>query len=333
MLVFFRRNLIFNLIALLLFAVLLNGYYFIFPPPAVELGSNLLVSVWLEGLSISSYLKISLTIILVLIQAYLVNDIVLKHKFSRVLSTIPGALFILFSAYALEPLMLHPILIANLFSILSIRSLFKIYKKHRPIATIFNCGFFMMVAALIYPTYIIFILLLLLGILSLRNLEIREFLQLIGGILIPIFLSFVGFYYLGSTEKILNHLFGSAKLSPWIYNGELITEMSLYIKPLLFLIIIMVSVFLHFSVKKKKKYDVIKKIELTYWMLMLTLPALFLVGKLKDDIALVLVMVTTPISIVVGLIMESKDNSILKEFFFILLIIGFFAFQLKDYIG
>ena len=317
----------------MLFAVILNGYYFTALPRPVESESNLIFYEWIIGFLANPYLRLTLTIVLIVVQAFLINDIVIKHKFSRVLSTIPGALFILFSAFALEPYMFHPILIANLFFILSIRSLFKIYKRHRPTATIFNSGFFLMAAVLIYPTYLIFILLLFLGILSLRKLEIREVLQLLGGIVIPVFLSFVALYYFGAADKILHHLFGAAGLTPWLKDGAFVTEASHYFKPILFLIIIIIVVLLHFSVKKKKKYDVIKKIELTYWMLLLTMPTIFLVAKLKDDISLIFMMITAPLSIVLGLMMESKNNAVVKEFLFILLVLTFFAFQLKDYIG
>ncbi len=333
MLAFFRRNLIFNLIALLLFAIILHGYYFISFPEVSAEGVGTMMNDWIKSLIQAPILKAIVAITLITIQAYLLNDLVVKHKFSRMLSTIPGALFILLSVYALEPYVLHPILIANLFFLLSVRSLFNIYKRHNPIATLFNSGFFLMIASLIYPGYIIFILLLLLGIFSLRNLDPREVLQLLGGIFIPVFLTFVALFYLGVSNELTTHFFGAVGWKPWVPDEGIAHGAVQFFKPALFLILIIVTTLMHFVVKKKKKYDVIKKIELTYWMLFLSLPAIFIVGSVYEYKALLLVMLTVPLSIVLGLIMEQKKNSILKEFIFLILVLGFFAFQLKEYIG
>lgn len=188
-----------------------------------------------------------------------------------------------------------------------------------------------MVAALIYPAYIIYFISLLLGLISLRNISLRESLQLIFGLLAPLFLCFVLYQFSGHSHMITSHFLDSFAFT-WnsIDTGsDVITLISTYFKPVFFSMLIISSIVFNDSIKKKKKYDVIKKIELLYWMLLLTLPAYFFVASAPDP-QLVFVLMAAPLAIVTGLIMESDSNKILKEFFFILIIAAFFVFQLKD---
>jgi len=177
---------------------------------------------------------------------------------------------------------------ANLFFILGMGSLFGIYKKHLPIATIFNSGLFIAIAALIYPPYIIFTLVLILGLLSLRNLEIREFLQMLSGVLTPIFLIGVYFFYKGELHLVSQHFLGNMAL-PW-KNAAL--DIFTWTKPLLVIITIVFLILFNSSNKKKKKFDAIKKIELCYWLLLLSLFSLFFKDGLTENH---LIIVSVPI--------------------------------------
>lgn len=321
MLGFFRRNLNFNLLAIVIFAICLHIYYMVrFTVSPVDWSWGFFSKSF--GFLDSQYPRIIFSILLISIQAILLNRLVVKHKLSRALSTIPGALFVLLTCLFLESEIFHPAMLANLFFILGMGSLFGIYKKHLPIATIFNSGLFIAIATLIYPPYIIFTLVLILGLLSLRNLEIREFLQMLSGVLTPIFLIGVYFFYKGELHLVSQHFLGNMAL-PW-KNAAL--DIFTWTKPLLVIITIVFLILFNSSNKKKKKFDAIKKIELCYWLLLLSLFSLFFKDGLTENH---LIIVSVPIAILGGLHLETKENQILKEFFFIFLIGLFVAFQLQ----
>jgi len=268
----------------------------------------------------TNLVKPVLSALLIILQALLLNHLVIKHKLSRALSTIPAAIFVLFSCFVLEPIIFHPALFANLFALLSLASLFKIYKKHLPVATIFNSGFYMTIASLIYPPYLIFLILLILGLFSLRNLSIKESLQLLIGCLAPIYFASVYFYFSGNFSLLTDHFYSNLSL-PW---KDIDFNLLLFTKVALTLITIIALVLYSNSAMKKKKYDAIKKIELSYWMLFLSLGSLFFTQVLSNSH---LLLSSIPIAILGGLYMESKSNSITKEFLFILCIGVFIAFQ------
>jgi len=270
----------------------------------------------------TNYLKPIIAALLIATQAILLNNLVVKHKLSRALSTIPAALFVLYACFALESEIFHPALVANLFALLSLGSLFKIYKKHAPVATIFNSGFYMTMAAVFYPPYVVYLVLLILGLFSLRNLSVKESLQLLLGSLAPFYLGGVYFYFSGKLPVLVEHFYMNLSL-PWRHAE--FSFLSL-IKVEFVLIVIMALIFFSNNAMKKKKYDAIKKIELSYWMLLLSTITVFLSSTLSEGHLLV---ASIPIGIISGLYMESKPNAIIKAFLFILLIASFVAFQLQ----
>jgi len=315
----FRRNLISNLITVAIFCFLLHVYYFIdYQERELVWPSDFTASIF--GFIPQNILLPVLSAFLIIAQALYLNHLVIKHKLSRALSTIPAAIFVLYAVTCLEPVIFHPILLANLFALLSLGCLFKIYKKHLPLVSIFNSGLYMTIAMLIYPAYHIFLLLLILGLFSLRNLSIKEVLQLLFGCMAPLYFVAVYFFYTGNLALPFEHFSSNLSL-PW--SG--VSYGVVFLKVGIVLLLILAILFFSTNVVKKKKYDAIKKIELSYWMLFLTLFTLFLTKQASDSHLLI---ASIPITIIGGLYMESKSNTIFKEFLFLLFLGGFVVLQL-----
>ena len=313
MLSLFRRNLFVNLILLLLFGVALVAYFMVFP--LADGGVEWALPQYEKFFSFierDRWLRTGVGLAFVLLQAYLVNEMVTTHRLSRALSTIPAAVFLLYSLWTVEPYIFHPILIANLFFILAIRSLMKIYKRHLPVATIFNCGFFIAMASTFHPSYLIFVFIGIIGLVSLRTPDLREILQLVLGFLAPFFFFGVLLMYSGQLA-ILGEFFSQSISIPELPSGSLKT----LAKPLVALLLILLSIGFNFSIRKKKKFDAIKKIELQYWMLLISVLSLVFTPVHAES---QLMMISLPLAIIYGLYLESKDNSILKEFFFFMAI-------------
>lgn len=306
----------------MVFAVLLHGYYLLVEADTTEFVWNYkLLGQFFGFITVNKFVEVLFAIILIVSQAILLNDIVIKHKLSRALSTIPGAMFVLLSSTILVSEIFHPVLLANLFFLFSLQSLFKIYKRHQPIVTIFNAGLFMAMAAIVYPPYLIFIVILLLGLISLRNIELRETLQMAVGVLAPFYLLGVFLFFKGSLKDMLYNITSHSGIpwTDWEWTAENLA------KPLMFLLLILVAIIFNNSLQKKKKFDAIKKIELCNWMLLLSFFSIFLMKDLGDAHLMIL---ATPLAILSGLIMENKNNSVVKEFIFLILIAVHGAFVL-----
>lgn len=271
----------------------------------------------LSEINVNLYVKISLSIILIFIQAVLVNNLIIRHKLSRALSTIPAAFLILYSAWVIEEQVFHSVLIANFFFLLSLNSIFKIYKRHLPIATIFNAGFWLAIATLFYHSYLVYFIVLLIGLYSMRNISLRESLQLLFGLLAPLGFLAVGAFYFGEIGTFGNSLMDN-------FNLPQIKALSLKnsLKPALTPLLIFVAIFFSNEIKKKKKFDAIKKIELVYWLLLMSIFSIFLANPLQMEH---LMMVSIPLTISLGLVLETKSKSVVKEFIFLLAIGVYFG--------
>jgi len=307
----FRKNLFINVAMLFLFALVLRGVLF-FQGAATDIPWQQDAFFDFYQMFPSKALQVGLSIVLIFAQALLISRYVIEHRLSRALSLIPGAIFILFVAVVMEPESMSMVLLANLFFVLGIGSLFRIYKKHKPIATIFNAGFFLGIATLIYFPYIIFFVSTILGLFSLRAANVKELVQLVTGFL-TVFL-FMGIYLFYQNDlSALNNIVA--------YNFSMpafdLSNPLAYVKLATLIFCVLAILFFQNSLRKKKKFDAIKKIELTFWQLILGFILLFFINNGHEEHMLIM---STPIAILAGLIFESRDGYIVKEFLFILFI-------------
>jgi len=86
------------------------------------------------------------------------------------------------------------------------------------------------------------------------------------------------------------------------------------VKPVIAVFVILVLVFNQNALRKKKKFDAIKKIELNYWSLLVSFFSLLFISVPANEH---LILISLPIGLLGGLILESKENSVVKEFVFL----------------
>ena len=320
MLSLFRRNLFVNYLWLLLFTAACLGYYGLKPNALTVLDFSLPLSEqhgFVIPLADTVFFQLIYAFVLIYIQALLVARIVIKNRMSRVLSIVPAAIFVLFCMILLHSGVVHTVLLANFFLLLSLQSLLALYKKYKPIGTIFNAGFFLGIACLLYMPNIIFLLGLIMGLMSLRGLKLKELLQMVVAFICPIFLFGVLMQYSGDLPSMMAHY----KLS--LHLPDLNTkDMELLGKLVLLLGICVFMLVKNSNLLKKKKFDVIKKIELNFWFLLLGFISVFFAEQITSYHMIIL---SVPFSVLVGLFMESRDNAITKEFVFILFVAYYFS--------
>ena len=255
------------------------------------------------------YVQFIIGVIMVFVQAIMVSQFIIKHKMSRNLSLIPSAVMVLTLAIFLHPSFNHIILIANFFFLLSMGSLFKVYKIYNPISRIFNSGFLIGIATFLYKPYFIYLIVIILGLLALRSLKIKEVLQVTLGFLCPLFLIGVLMFYNNGLEQFLSY----SKLTVSIPDIDL-SDIKSSVKPVIAVFVILVLVFNQNALRKKKKFDAIKKIELNYWSLLVSFFSLLFISVPTNEH---LILISLPIGLLGGLILESKENSVVKEFVFL----------------
>jgi len=129
------------------------------------------------------------TIILVLLQALLLNILAARFRISEEVTMYPGVFYLLLMSTLPDFQNLSPVLIGNTFLILAVSSLFNSYKKTSTANSIFNVGFWVGMASLCYFSNFVFVLLAIFGLSTIRNLRINELFMILIGVLVPLFLA------------------------------------------------------------------------------------------------------------------------------------------------
>jgi hypothetical protein len=128
---------------------------------------------------------------LILIQAYIVNQIINQSEVFSKTTHIPLLILIILASMLSFRGGLEPMTVANIFILLAINSTLKVYHQNSAISVTFNVGFWIGMAGIFEPACLLLIVPALVSILILRAADWRELLFLLMGGAIPMFFLWV----------------------------------------------------------------------------------------------------------------------------------------------
>jgi hypothetical protein len=128
------------------------------------------------------------------IQALIVNLIVNENKMTARKTYLPGLVFILFSSFFKESLLLTPASLALTFLILSVAALFRLARKEKDYRDVFDAGMLTTLALLTYFPVVVLLPFIFIALATVRTFRYREWSALLLGILTPVFLAFTVSY-------------------------------------------------------------------------------------------------------------------------------------------
>ena len=308
MLELFRKNIYLNSLMLLPYTVLLRLHTLIFPvsyqfPEAY----NSYFSEWLFSQFTHPILQSVGAILIIFIQALIINHLFVYHKVSRESTLFAGLLYILFVSVNPETNYFSPLLVANTFIILALHNLLKTFKITNAGALIFNAGIFIGLASVFYTPYAILAVFGILSLLIIRSFRLREKLQYLAGILTPYYLLVVLFYWTDTNIEHLNFIKGIFFNLPSVrYPINLISVM-----PALILLLLIPTILINYGIiSGKKNIQLQKKIDIIYWLMLFVLLS-FLLFSTEDQFHLLALAV--PLSLITAILMSESKRSILFE--------------------
>ena len=189
MLGLFRTNQLGANLLLIVYIAIARLSGFLFPSEWTPSQSGLLSQHVYQGVGTTGWLPSLIALLLVLTQAFSINILAARFRISKEVTLIPGVFYILLMSTSADSLNLTPVLLGNTFLIFALMSLFQTYKKSSVAGNIFNAGFWIGIASLFYFSNIVFVLLAILGLSTLRALRINEIFMIIIGAIIPYFLA------------------------------------------------------------------------------------------------------------------------------------------------
>ncbi|MBK9737290.1 MAG: hypothetical protein IPO92_21000 [Saprospiraceae bacterium] len=314
MLEIFRRNLFINNVLLLPYIFILRFDTLIKPIPyIVNKSENILIISLLKHLSGPLWQNI-FSNILIFFQVLLINHLFIKHRISREITLFSGIVYILLLGLVTTNSLLLPILIANTFVILALNCILDTYKLPDASANIFNSGFYIGFASVIYTPYFALILFGIIALLLLRSFKLQEKVQFIVGLSIPYIFLFTYKYWFDIKFIEFDFIRDIFFRIPIIHmDGYIVFYISIFV----LFALVLVSLLSYGFFTSKKSIQVQKKIDIFYWLMLFCLIS-FLVFKTNDSQHLA--SLAFPVSIFIGILISDSKHKIFYELIHIMLI-------------
>ncbi len=324
MLNLFRNNSIFSLLFLIVFTILIRISPFLINLP-IDLNINAplaqILFEWITTFEDYYYFSVVSASFFVVLQAWLLNHLVIKHSILRKDSFLPALIFVLLNCFYKEQLFLSPQLIANLFIILMFERLCNLYESEKPLYVVLDSGLFLGLAILFNYDTFIYLPLILISVVIITYFNIRFLLASIFGILLPIYLVGVVFYMFDSLNDLLiiieisikrNYInqitFNWVKLLPWF----LITGITL-----------VSAVLLQAEYFKSK----VKTRRIIFTVVIFIIISILIILIEDHNLVYAVCYLSIPLSIIIANYFMNKRFVILKEILFLLLVSASVLYQ------
>jgi len=124
----------------------------------------------------------------VFVTALIFNHICIQHELIIFPSYLPAYFFVLLNSVFVDQFYAGPVIFVNLFLIISLGAILKLYQSDNPSISIFSASTLAGLSALLNMTYIAFFVVVLIGINIFRPFNFRENLSALIGFLLPLYI-------------------------------------------------------------------------------------------------------------------------------------------------
>ncbi len=222
---------------------------------------NTWLTPWLEGPPV---LSLAVVISLLFIQAVFANAVIFAHRIISPANLFPGVFVVLLGSLLPAFHQYSGYLVANVFLLLSLRSYLKAFRVNNSADHIFNTGFWMGMAALFVPAYLIFLLAYSAMLPILKSGKFRDQLVLFIGAILPLYLVGIGYYWYDMLPVYWEQQWATAFSLPQTIAWSKIPVFT-NVAMIALLIIVLSSRRIYMA---KTKMDVQIKIDILYWLLL-----------------------------------------------------------------
>jgi hypothetical protein len=319
----FRKNLFINSVLLLPYIILVRLATFIYPQKyQVQENSSEIIKIIYLFLD-NPLLQSTIAVVLIFIQAIIINHLFIKHRLSREITLLPGLIYVVFVTIVMDFTVLSPVLLGNTFIIFALVNLLKTYKLPNAVAFIFNSGFYISVASIFYTPYIFMVFFGVIILLILRSFKLLEKIQYFSGFIVPYFFLFTYRYLTDAKLADLTVLKEVFFRLPYFESNFLIVN---YISIGFIILSVLVCLFNYGSLTGKKVIQTQKKVDVFYWVLLYSLVS-FLIFSTEGSLHLLTLAV--PLSVLTGILISDSKAKISHELLHFMVLALIFLTQFK----
>lgn len=212
----FRNNLPSVYLLLLIYTLVLRGLFLwhpVFEKPDESAFLSPYIIRWIQENNISSLSLQIVDILLIYIEAIILNFILTANKIFTSKSFVPAMIFITLSSLFGEWIESSTQTIAQLFLLISMMNLFSITGKETGREGIFFTSVFLSIGSLFYFPVALFLPVIMIGVLF-RSLSFADFILILIGFLLPYYFIGIGLYYKDSLDTYLYFLRSHFYINP-----------------------------------------------------------------------------------------------------------------------
>lgn len=206
-----------------------------------------------------------LAAVCLLVQALLLINLDIRHKLSHNATLFAGVFLVLASSVALPLLRLSPIYFANIPLLLAVGALLETYRRSDVAGNLLNAGFYIGIASLFNPAYLIYLVWVFIGLNLLRGFSLRERAMTLAGTA-SVYIILGTWYFWNNALDTFVRIQFRAGLGFWNFHpGNIYT----YIHVGLLLLIVLLVIAWRSQIIGRKIMQVQRKIDIFYWGLFL----------------------------------------------------------------
>lgn len=319
----FKKNLFINSLLLLPFAIVLRLYSLVYPTTISPIANGgFFYTTLMDILPKSPVLYSIISIFIVFLEAVLINRLVIKNRFSRDITLLPGMFFIILVSLSPSMHTLSPFVFGLLFIIISFINLFKTYKKFQSERYLFNTGLYFGIAIMFCNNFIILLIPIILGMISIRAFKIKELFQFLFGIILIVYLYTFWMFWIGEPVifPTLNIYYMKEIFDDGIFKNIIISSY-------LFIILNTIVTYRKFIIKKSIQSQ--KKINIIFWFLLFTIIVVIFIHP--NSFYNYLHIIAFPLSIFTSMIFLRMRNNLIAEIVSVVIIFAILIYHFQFY--
>lgn len=232
-----------------------------------------LFKLFFDDFSIAPWIIKTIALSIICLTAIQLNNMLNEIEVFSKITHVSFLLTITFGSILSQRGGLEPAIISNFFMVLAMRSILKVYHQNSVIGLTFDAGLWIGIAVLFEPLYIITLVSVLIGVLTLRAADWREILFLLIGAALPFSFLLAILFVFDITYIFPSYSFSLVKIpyqnSSWFYAYTILTIL-LFLRSLLFYWVSMNGIALR--IKKQRRFILYFSISL---IIVYTLKTLF----------------------------------------------------------
>jgi len=323
----FRVNHLVNSLLLFPYALVLNHRLFFSGMDEYRSQADGLTAAWLQDFNMQyPFWSVLFFVFILFVQALTINRISIVFRIGSEANLYPGMLYLLICSFFPAFQVLSGLLIGQMFFLIGLYHLFNTYKRHRDVGNLFNSAFWVGVASLFYIPFLIGVPLILFGGFILKSMKTRDFLLIINGILVPVFLVGTFFYLRGDLGLFVDYYFPPEMGFQFILLPDSIETL---IPTMLMFVALIVALVNYQTYISKKGLRSKKNVEIIYILLLLQgLSTLFFPQIELQH----MILMAIPLSLLLQDTLLKIDNQLTAEIIHLFLLSTLFFFQYQNII-